>query len=74
MPSTTPPPQEAIIAVPDGSADRARSALSNSTTGTARISVPSVGNNRLLIFQLDPDIALDKLVIELGGLAPSYLA
>ena len=40
---------------------------------TTRLTVNRPGIHTLRIYGLDPGVVLDKLVIDLGGLTPSYL-
>ena len=47
--------------------------LNASTTGTSRHHVPTPGAHTLKIYMVDAGVVLDKIVIDAGGLRPSYL-
>lgn len=40
---------------------------------SAKIQVMTPGYHTLKIFKVDPSIAIDRIVIDTGGLLPSYL-
>jgi hypothetical protein len=57
----------------DGSAEWAQGVLNATRTVSTRINVPSPGKHTLRIHGMQADVILDKLVIDCGGLDPSYL-
>jgi hypothetical protein len=67
------PPQEVIVNVRDESADWAQSVLNATAVGTAKVSVNPAGKHTLHVYGVDPGVVLDKIVIDTGGLQPSYL-
>ena len=67
------PPQWLDTAVRDGGAEWAQGVLSNSRVVTTTLAVPSAGPHTLHVYGLDGGVLLDKLVIDTGGLRPSYL-
>jgi len=66
------PPQLVALEFKDGGADWARGVLDAARTATAKLAVPSPGAHTLKIFMVDAGVVLDKLVVDCGGLAPSY--
>jgi hypothetical protein len=67
-----------MIVVPRGGTDASGSAwaqgvLNATITGSAKIHVDAAGAHTLKIFGVDAGVVLDKIVIDCGGLAPSYL-
>ena len=47
--------------------------LNAATTGTSTHNVRTAGRHVLKVYMVDPGVVLDKIVIDLGGLRPSYL-
>ncbi len=47
--------------------------LNNTMTGTAQVMIPSPGTHLLRVYMVDPGVVLDRIVLDLGGLKPSYL-
>ena len=47
--------------------------LDNTTTTTTRATFATAGAHALKIYMIDAGVALEKIVIDLGGLRPSYL-
>ena len=47
--------------------------LNSATTGTSAHNVMRAGRHVLKVYMVDPGVVLDKIVIDLGGLRPSYL-
>jgi glycosyl hydrolase family 115 (putative glucuronidase)/glycosyl hydrolase family 115 len=47
--------------------------LNSSTTGTSTHEIKTAGQHVLRIYAIDPGVVLDKIVLDLGGLKPSYL-
>jgi len=66
-------PQLVELVVQDGGAQWAQGVLNNTRIATTRLKVPMPGAHTLHIFGLEPGVVLDKLVIDCGGLKPSYL-
>jgi hypothetical protein len=67
------PPQLVELVVNDGGAEWAQGVLNNIRVATTKLKVPAPGGHTLRVFGLDPGVVLDKLVIDCGGLRPSYL-
>ncbi len=67
------PPRLVSLEVGDGGPNWARGVLDATRLATAPLSVSTSGPHVLRIFALDPGVVLDRLVIDLGGLTPSYL-
>jgi hypothetical protein len=67
------PPQEVIVNVRDGSAEWAQGVLNATVVGTASLSVKSPGAHTLHVYGVDPGVVLDKIMLDTGGLQPSYL-
>ena len=66
-------PQMVVLNVKDGSADWAQGVLNSTRVVSFKLTVPSAGAHTLRIYGVDPGVVLDKIVIDLGGLQPSYL-
>ena len=47
--------------------------INSSTVGTSTHEIKTVGRHVLKIYAVDPGVVLDKIVLDLGGLRPSYL-
>jgi hypothetical protein len=47
--------------------------LNATTTGISAHNVMTAGQHVLKVYMVDPGVVLDKIVIDLGGLRPSYL-
>ena len=56
-----------------GSPEWAQSVLNEVLTATARLRVPAAGVHVLKIYMVDAGVVLDKIVLDCGGLRPSYL-
>ncbi len=67
------PPQEIVVNVRDGSAEWAQGVLNAAVTGAARLDVPTAGAHTVQLYGVDPGVVVDKIVIDCGGLTPSYL-
>ncbi|MEO6996339.1 MAG: glycosyl hydrolase 115 family protein [Lacunisphaera sp.] len=67
------PPQ--IVAYPfvDNSSSWARGVLDEVCTATTNLVVPIGGAHTLHVYGIDAGVVLDKIIIDLGGLTPSYL-
>lgn len=66
-------PQEVIANVRDGSAEWSQSVLNATVVASAKLRVSKPGPHTLHIFGEDAGVVLDKIVIDCGGLQPSYL-
>jgi hypothetical protein len=67
------PPQLVVLNVRDGSADWAQGVLNATRVVSFKLTVPSTGPHTLQIYGVDAGVVLDKIVIDTGGLVPSYL-
>jgi hypothetical protein len=67
------PPQLVELVVNDGGAEWAQSVLDNTRVATTKLHVSAPGAHTLHVYGLDAGVVLDKLVIDCGGLKPSYL-
>jgi hypothetical protein len=47
--------------------------LNNTMIATAQLNVPSAGTHMLCVYMIDPGVAIDRLVLDMGGLKSSYL-
>ena len=66
-------PQEVIANIRDGSAEWAQGVLNATVVASAKIRVGTPGAHTLHLFGEDAGVVLDKIVIDCGGLRPSYL-
>jgi hypothetical protein len=66
-------PQLVDLMVNDGGAGWAQGVLDNTRIATAKLKVPASGAHTLHLYGLEPGVVIDKLVIDCGGLKPSYL-
>jgi hypothetical protein len=66
-------PQLVELVVNDGGAGWAQGVLDNIRIATTKLKVSAPGAHTLRVFGLDAGVVLDKLVIDCGGLKPSYL-
>ena len=66
-------PQLVELPFADGSADWAQGVLNNTRVASAKLKVPAPGPHTLKIFGIEAGVVIDKLVIDCGGLKPSYL-
>jgi hypothetical protein len=55
-----------------GSSVWSQNVLNATTTGTSTHKVTKAGPHVLRIYMIDPGVVLDKIVIDTGGLRPSY--
>jgi hypothetical protein len=67
------PPQLVELVVNDGGAGWAQGVLDNTRIATTKLNVPAPGAHTLHVYGLEPGVVIDKLVIDCGGLKPSYL-
>jgi hypothetical protein len=66
-------PQIVSLEIGDGGPDWSRGVLDAVRIATTKLSVPKPGHHTLRVYAIDPGIVLDKLVVDLGGLTPTYL-
>ena len=66
-------PQLVELVVNDGGAGWAQGVLDNTRIATTKLKVSASGAHTLHVYGLEPGVVLDKLVIDCGGLKPSYL-
>ncbi|HEY4246725.1 MAG TPA: glycosyl hydrolase 115 family protein [Lacunisphaera sp.] len=64
-----------IVAFPfvDNSATWARGILDEVCTATTSLVVPAGGAHTLHVYGIDAGVVVDKIIVDLGGLTPSYL-
>ena len=67
------PPQLVALEFKDGGAEWAQGVLNATRTVGVTLHVPSPGAHTLRVFGVDAGVVLDKIVIDCGGLLPSYL-
>ena len=65
-------PQLVELVVPDGGIQWAQGVLDNTLIATTKLQVPSPGAHLLHVGGLEAGVVLGKLVIDCGGLSPSY--
>jgi hypothetical protein len=51
----------------------AKNVMDEARTVSAKVEIPSAGYHTLKVWMVDPGITLQKILIDLGGLKPSYL-
>jgi len=56
------------LKVPEG-----HNVVNSSTVGASTHEIKTAGRQVLKIYAVDPGVVLDKIVLDLGGLRPSYL-
>jgi hypothetical protein len=66
-------PQLVTAGAEVGAPEWAQSVLNEMLTATVRLRVPAAGAHVLKIYMVDAGVVLDKIVIDCGGLKPSYL-
>ena len=66
-------PQLVTAGAEVGSPEWSQSVLNEVLTATVRLRVPAGGAHVLKIYMVDAGVVLDKIVIDCGGLKPSYL-
>ncbi len=66
-------PQIVALEFKDGAAEWAQGVVDNTRTVTTTLRVPTPGAHTLKIFMVDAGVVLDKIVVDCGGLTPSYL-
>ena len=69
------PPQMVVVGADLAVPSRAWSlnVLNSSTMGISNHEIKTAGQHVLRIYAVDPGVVLDKIVLDLGGLKPSYL-
>ena len=60
-------------AAPTGANDWQKNVEDEARTVSAKVQIPSAGYHTLKVWMVDPGITVQKIVIDLGGLKPSYL-
>jgi hypothetical protein len=66
-------PQLVTTGAEVGSPEWAQSVLNEVLTATVRLRVPVSGRHVLRVYMVDAGVVFDKIVIDCGGLKPSYL-
>lgn len=66
-------PQLVSLEIGDGGSEWAQAVLNATRIATTRLVVPQAGEHTLTVYGLEAGVVLDKIVIDLGGLTPSYL-
>lgn len=67
-------PQLVSLEVGDGGPAWSQGVLNAVRVATTRITVDASGPHTLHVYGIDPGVVLDQLVIDLGGLTPTYLS
>jgi hypothetical protein len=67
-----PPQMISVDAVVDSRA-WAQGVLDNTIVGTTKLDVPRAGAHVLKLYMVDPGVVVDRMVLDLGGLRPSWL-
>ncbi|HVS54098.1 MAG TPA: glycosyl hydrolase 115 family protein [Opitutaceae bacterium] len=67
------PPQEVVVGARDDSTEWAQGVLDATLIGRAKFEFASPGAHTLHVYGVDPGVVLDKIVLDAGGLPPSYL-
>lgn len=65
-------PQLISVEVKVGGSAWAQGVLNAVRTGSTKLAVPAPGQHTLHVYGVDPGVVLDKIVIDCGGLDPSY--
>ncbi len=67
------PPQLVELDVKDGGAEWAQGVLNATRVAVAKLTVPTGGLHTFHIYAVDAGVVLDQIIIDCGGLKPSYL-
>ena len=67
------PPQLVELEVKDGGAEWAQGVLTNTVVAQTKVRVAAPGPHMLQVYGVDAGVVLDNIVIDCGGLKPSYL-
>ncbi len=67
------PPQIVDLETPENSKTWQLNVLRGTAIGTTQHDIKSTGEHTLKIWMVDPGVVLDKIIVDLGGLRPSYL-
>ena len=67
------PPQLVALNVDDGGPAWAQGVLDAARIATATLDIPAPGRHTLQLYGVDAGVVVDKIVIDGGGLSPSYL-
>jgi hypothetical protein len=66
-------PEIVSLEIDDGGLGWARGVLDAVRIATTQLSIANPGRHTLHVYAIDPGIVLDKFVVDLGGLTPTYL-
>jgi Glycosyl hydrolase family 115/Gylcosyl hydrolase family 115 C-terminal domain len=67
------PPQIVDLETPENSRTWQLNVLRGTAISTTQHDITTVGEHTLKIWMVDPGVVLDKIIVDLGGLRPSYL-
>lgn len=67
------PPSIIQVEVKDSSETWAQAVLEARLTARATLRVPRPGPHQVRLYALDPGVVVEKLVVDCGGVSPSYL-
>lgn len=67
------PPQLLVVDAPVDSRAWTLGVLDNTLTGSVRLALPAAGAHVLRLYMVDPGVVIDNVVVDLGGLRPSWL-
>jgi hypothetical protein len=67
------PPRLLTVGVEVDSREWAQGVLNGNVTGSVQLDVPAAGDHVLRVYMVDPGVVVDRIVLDLGGLRPSYL-
>ena len=67
------PPRLLVVDAPVDSRAWAQGVLDNTLAGTVKLEVPNAGAHVLRLYMVDPGVVVDKLVLDFGGVRPSWL-
>ena len=57
----------------NGNSDWEKTVMDNARYITSKHTIASEGIHKLKIWMIDPGVAVEKIVVDAGGLRPSYL-
>jgi glycosyl hydrolase family 115 (putative glucuronidase)/glycosyl hydrolase family 115 len=67
------PPQLVSLEVKDGGTEWAHGVVDATRLASTHLTVPTAGRHTLRLYGVEAGVLLDKIVIDCGGLTPSYL-